>query len=212
MPDQPSGPNPPQPSPPAAAAPPAPPSQPAPAPRPGHVPMTEEFDRAKWTLPPAAPVLIVLGILALIVGMVAWIYRPKPLDSGEIVSVYAVQPPDQQSVLVEVQLNLHNLGEKPMHIRSVEAELTVPGQADALKDEAASAVDFERYFQAFPDLKEHAGEPLPIEVPIAPGAQQQGTVIFGFNVTKDAFDKRQRLLIRLHLDDRPSLVIPPPSQ
>jgi hypothetical protein len=174
--------------------------------------MTEEFDRAKWTLPPAAPVLIVLGVLALIVGIVAWIYRPRPLDSGEIVSVYAVQPPDQPTVLVAVQLNLHNLGEKPMHIRSVEAELTVPGQADALKDEAASAVDFERYFQAFPELKQHAGEPLPIEVPIAPGAQQQGTVIFGFNVTKDGFDKRQQLRIRLHLDDRPPLVIPPPAQ
>lgn len=209
MPDQPFGPNLPQPPPAAAAPQPATPSQPAPTARPGHVPMTEEFDRAKWTLPPAAPVLIVLGVLVLIVGIVAWVYRPRPLDSGEIVSVFAVQPPDQQTVLVAVQLNLRNLGEKPMHIRSVEAELTVPGQSDALKDEAASAVDFERYFQAFPELKQHAGEPLPIEVPIAPGTQQQGTVIFGFPVTKDVFDKRQQLRIRLHLDDRPPLVIPP---
>ncbi|HYX67969.1 MAG TPA: hypothetical protein VE825_02460, partial [Terriglobales bacterium] len=147
----------------------------------------------------------------LIVGIVAWIYRPKPMDSGEITSVFAVQPPDQQSVLVVVQLNLRNLGEKAMHIRSVEAELTVPGQADALKDEAASAVDFDRYFQAFPELKEHAGEPLPIEIPIAPGAQQQGTVMFGFPVTKDSFDKRQQLRIRLHIDDREPLVIPAPQ-
>lgn len=208
MPDQPSGPTPSQPSPPVPAAKPAAPPQPAPAARPGHMPMSEEFDRAKWTLPPAAPVLIVLGVLVLIVGIVAWIYRPKPMESGEIVSVFAVQPPDQQSVLVVVQLNLRNLGEKPMHVRSVEAELTVPGQTDVLKDEAASAVDFERYFQAFPELKQHAGEPLPIEVPIAPGAQQQGTVMFGFSVTKDTFDKRQQLRIRLHLDDRAPLVIP----
>ena len=203
MPDQPAGTTPPAP---------APPPKPAPAPNAGHVPMSEEFDRAKWTLPPAKPVLIVLGVMAVIVGIYAWVGRPKPLDSGEIVSVFAIQQPDQKSVLVEVQLNLRNLGEKPMRIRTIQAELTVPGQTDPLKDEAASAVDFERYFQAFPELKEHAGAPLPVETDIAPGAQQQGMVMFGFPVTKEVFDQRQQLSIRLALHDRPSLVIPPPSK
>lgn len=171
--------------------------------------MTEEFDRAKWTLPPAAPVLIVLGVLAVILGVYAWIERPKPMDSGEIVSVFAIQQPDQQSVLVEVQLNLHNLDlKKAMRIRSVEAELTVPGQADPLKDEAASGVDFDRYFQAFPELKEHAGPPLPIETDIAPGTTQAGTVMFAFPVTKEVFDKRQQLRIRLALHERATLVLP----
>jgi hypothetical protein len=202
MPDQPAAPTPPPPTPP----------PPPPAARPGHVPMSEEFDRAKWTLPPAAPVLIVLGVLAIIVGIVAWIGRPKPQSSGEIVSVFAMQQPDQQSVLVEVQLNLRNLGKKPMRIRSIQAELSVPGQTEPLKDEAASAVDFDRYFQAFPELKEHATAPIPIESDIAPGAQQQGMVIFGFPVTKEAFEQRQQLRLTLALEDRPSLVIPPPPK
>lgn len=198
MPDQPVSPNPAPPTPPASA--PATP-QPAPPPRPGHVPMTEEFDRAKWTLPPAAPVLIVLGVLAVVIGTIAWIYRPLPQDSGEVVSVFTMQPANQQSVLVAVQLNLHNLGKKPLRIMSAEAELTVPGQAK-LKDESASGVDFERYFQAFPELKQHAGDPLPIEADIAPGVSQQGTLIFGFPVSKDDFDKRQKFTIRLWLHDR----------
>lgn len=200
MPDQPAGP----PSP--------PPPPPQPAARPGHVPMTEEFDRAKWTLPPAAPVLIVLAVLAIIVGIVAWVGRPKPQSSGEILSVIAIQQPDQKSVLVEVQITLRNLGEKPLRIRTIRAELTVPGQAEPLKDEAASAVDFERYFQAFPELKEHALAPVPVETDLAPGAQQQGTVIFGFPVTKEVFDQRQQLRLILALKDRPSLVIPPPPK
>jgi len=202
MPDQPAAPTPPAPTPPA----------PQPPPRPGHVPMSEEFDRAKWTLPPAAPVLIVLAVLAVIVAIVAWVGRPKPQDTGEIVSVFAIQQPDQKSVLVAVQLNLRNLGEKPMRIRTIQAELTVPGQAEPLKDEAASAVDFDRYFQAFPELKQHALAPVPVETDIAPGAQQQGTAIFGFPVTKEAFDQRQQLRLTLGLKDRPSLVIPPPPQ
>lgn len=172
--------------------------------------MTEEFDRAKWTLPPAAPVLIVLGVLAVVIGTIAWIYRPLPQDSGEIVSVFALQPPDQQNVLVAVQLNLHNLSKKPMRIMSAEAELTVPGQ-DKMKDESLSAVDFERYFQAFPELKQHAGDPLPIEADIAPGAAQAGTLIFGFNVPKDAWDKRQKFTVRLWLHDRDPIVMPPPQ-
>jgi hypothetical protein len=201
MPDQPSGPNPLPASPPASAPKPAASPQPAPPPRPGHMPMSEEFDRAKWTLPPAAPVLIVLGVLAVIVGTIAWIYRPLPQQSGEVVSVFAMQPPNQQSVLVAVQLNLHNLGKKPMRIMSAEAELTVPGQ-EKIKDEPASAVDFERYFQAFPELKQHSGNPLLIETDIAPGATQPGTLIFGFDVPKDAFDKRQKFTIRLWMHDR----------
>ena len=199
MPEQPTGSTPP-PSPQPAPAP-APSAQATPPARAGHVPMTEEFDRAKWTLPPAAPVLIVLGVLAVVVGTIAWIYRPLPQQSGEVVSVFAFQPPDQQSVLVAVQLNLHNLGKKPMRIMSAEAELTVAGQ-DKMKDEPASAVDFERYFQAFPELKQHSGDPLPIEADIAPGATQPGTLIFGFNVPKDAFDKRQKFTIRLWMHDR----------
>ena len=194
MPDPTAGP----PSPPPAPS--SPPPKPEP-PRPGHVPMTEEFDRAKWTLPPAAPVLIVLGVLAVVVGTIAYIYRPLPQQSGEVVSVFAMQPPNQQSVLVAVQLNLRNLGKKPMRIMSAEAELTVPGQ-EKIKDEPASAVDFERYFQAFPELKQHAGDPLPIEADIAPGATQPGTLIFGFDVPKDAFDKRQKFTIRLWMHDR----------
>lgn len=204
MPDQPAAPTPPAPTP--------PPPQAAPAPTAGHMPMSEEFDRAKWTLPPAAPVLIVLAVLAVIVGIVAWVGRPKPQDAGEIVSVFAIQQPDQKSVLVEVQLNLRNLGKKPMRIRTIQAELTVPGQAEPLKDEAASAVDFDRYFQAFPELKEHAAPPIPVETDIAPGTAQQGMVIFGFPVTKEVFDQRQQLRLTLALKDRPPLVIPPPPK
>ncbi|MBV9608247.1 MAG: hypothetical protein JO187_01710, partial [Acidobacteria bacterium] len=49
-----------------------------PAPDAGHIPITEEMDSYKWTLPPVAPVIIVVLVLGAIVGAFAWFLRAKP--------------------------------------------------------------------------------------------------------------------------------------
>lgn len=175
-----------------------------PEPDAGHVPMTEEFDTAKWTLPPLGIVGIVLAVIAVIIGIVAFVTRAKPAAAGTISDAYAVAMPDN-SVLVAVTLTLRNTTDKPLWIRNLKARLTTDqGQ---FSDEAANAVDFDRYFQAFPDLRTHSTQPLKVETKIMPGAQASGTVIVSFPVTVDNFNNRKSLAVIVEPYDQAPITI-----
>lgn len=176
-----------------------------PAPNAGRVPMTEEMDSAKWSLPPALPVLIVLVVLGILIGAYSWHARPKPTSQGAITRVAAAEQKDQSGVMVVLHLRLQNVGQRPLWLRSITAQLkTDQGE---WSDDAASAVDFERYFQAFPELRQHQIPPLKPETKIAPGAQEEGMVIVAFPVGKEAFDKRKSLSAKVEVYDQRPLVI-----
>jgi hypothetical protein len=176
-----------------------------PAPDAGHIPITEEMDSAKWTLPPALPVVIVLVVLAVIVVAGAHLMRPKPGASGVMTGVYAAESPDKSSTMVLMQVSVSNIGNKPMWVREINAQLKTD-QGD-WTDNAASPVDFARYFQAFPALAQHQSPPLKPETKIAPGGQAEGMVLVSFPVSKDAFDKRKSLTVTLENYDRRPMVI-----
>jgi hypothetical protein len=163
----------------------------------GHVPMSEEMDRAKWTLPPIVPLLIAAAIVAILL-FVYTSHTSKPLAKGQILGAYAVQEGDQQQVLVAVQLSLSNTSSKPFWIKAITVQLKPagdPANKPPLEDEAASRADFDRYFQAFPDLAAHRMEPIGNDSKLSPGETAQGMVIVGFPVSKDTFDKRQWLRV-----------------
>jgi len=176
-----------------------------PSPDAGHIPITEEMDSAKWTLPPILPVVIVLVVLAAIVGGGAYLLRPKPGASGAITGVYAAESPDKSSTMVLIEVSVSNIGNKPMWVREITAQLKTDEKE--LTDEAASPVDFARYFQAFPALAQHQSAPLKPETKIAPGGQAEGMVLVSFPVSKDAFDKRKSLTVTLENYDRRPMVI-----
>lgn len=159
----------------------------------GHIPMTEELDRAKWTLPPVVPVLVALVAVAVIVGFfVAGTSHPKA--AGKIVGVYAADVTGSNRTIVAVQLSFENHDKAPMWIKDVRAQLKPADQKaedKPLEDTAASASDLNRYLQAFPDLAVHKSDPLPIDQRIQPGGSVQGMVLFAFPVAKDGFDKKQ---------------------
>jgi hypothetical protein len=176
-----------------------------PAPDAGHIPITEEMDSAKWTLPPAMPVAIVLVVLAAIVGVGAYLLRAKPGASGAITGVYAAETPDKSSTMVLMQVSVSNIGNKLMWVREIKAQLkTDQGE---WTDDAASPVDFARYFKALPALALHETPPLKPETKIAPGDQAEGMVLVSFPVAKDAFDKRKSLAVTLENYDRRPMVI-----
>lgn len=172
---------------------------PNPAPKTGgrnysQVPITEEFDNARWTLPPAGRVAIGIGVIAVLVAAFAFFGRAKPGATGSINDVGVVQMADN-NVMVTIQVSLWNPSEKlPFYIRSVKGELE---GADGMKftDSAASAIDFDRYFQAFPELKLHAGDPLLPETKISPGGMTRGTIIVTFPVTKEQFEQRKSIAV-----------------
>jgi len=185
-----------------------PPSPKPQAPDAGHVPMTEEMDSAKWSLPPVVPVLIALGIVALVVGLYA-VHGTKfvPRPTGKLLSVTVAEQkhesaiaPSESRILVAVQVSVNNPTDRPVHIQGASAEVKTDAP-EALKDDAAAASDFNRYVSAFPELKQVAATPLKLETKIMPGETANGTVMFGFPLSKEAFDKKRSMKVWIKLYD-----------
>jgi hypothetical protein len=165
----------------------------------------EEFGTAKRNLPPAKIVGIVLAAAALLLGIFAFFDRAKPQGGGSVDNIAVAEIPNQNAVLVAVNVTLHNAGEKPLWIHDVKA--TLKTDAGEFSVVAASAVDYDRYFQAFPTLKERALAALPPETKIPVGGQAQGTVVVSFPVTQDGFDKRKSLSVIIQPYDQPLPVV-----
>lgn len=148
----------------------------------------EEYGTAKKNLPPAKIVLIALGIVLVVVAIGSFLKRAKPQAAGSLDNVAAVEIPGQNSTMVALTFTLHNTSEKAFYVRSLQGDLqTASGKSTA---EAVSAVDFDRYFLAFPALKSGSQPALAPEVRIEPGQSVTRTIIVAFPVTLDAFNHR----------------------
>ncbi len=181
---------------PATPPPPAPPTSPH-----TEFHIGEEFGTARRNLPPARIVLICIAAVAVIVGIFALKERPKPQGAGSIDLVTAADVPGQNMILAAITLTLRNTADKPLWIHTLKAQLTT-ADAKTFEDEAASAVDLDRYYQAFPALKESSEPPLSPETKLLAGAEQRGTIIVGFKVTRDAFDQRKSLIVTIQPYDQ----------
>jgi hypothetical protein len=180
MPDQ--TPAPPPATPPQPPAPPATPAGPT-------INIGEEYGTAKKNLPPTRIVLIAIGIVAVVVVIASFVKRAKPQGSGSLDNVVAVEIPGQTSTMVALTFTLHNGSDKSLYVRSLQGKVTTAsGEATA---DAVSAVDFDRYFQAFPTLKSGAQLPLSPEVRLEVGQTINRTIIVAFPMTLDAFNQRK---------------------
>jgi hypothetical protein len=179
---------------------------PSPPPDPIIEPITEfhigeEFGTGRRNLPPAGIVLICLSVVALIVGIFAFKGRPKPQGAGVIDFVTAAEVPGQNMILAAITFTLRNTADKPLWIHTLKARLTTADDK-TFDDDATSAVDLDRYFQAFPALKESSEPPLSPETKLLAGAEQKGTIIVGFKVTREAFDQRKSLTVTIQPYDQ----------
>ncbi len=165
----------------------------------GHVPITEEFDSPKHTMPDAAPIIIALVLVAVVIAVLAYVFRATPVASGSVDEAFAVSVPNQNTVLATVQLTLHNVSKKTVTLRNI--NVTIRTDQGEFSDDFASVADFDRYFRAFPELQQHSIEGLPRELKIPPGAQVSGSVIVGFPITKQQFDNRRALVASVHFYD-----------
>jgi len=181
MPDQ--TPVPPSPKPPAAPAAPAGPT----------INIGEEYGTAKKNLPPAKIVLIAIGAVLVVVLIASFLKRAKPQAGGSLDNVVAVEIPGQGSTMVALTFTLRNTSDKILYVHNIQSSMKAPS-GDSTAD-AVSAVDFDRYFQAFPSLKNGAQPALPPETKIQPGEAVTRTAIVAFPVTLDVFNQRQSVSV-----------------
>ena len=172
--------------PPPPPAPPAPPAGPT-------INIGEEYGTAKKNLPPAKIVLIAVAAVLVVVLVASFLKRAKPQASGSLDNVVAVEIPGQGSTMVALTFTLHNSSDKILYVHSIQSSIKASG-GDSIVD-AVSAVDFDRYFQAFPTLKSGAQPPLPPETKIQPGESVSRTVIVAFPITVDAFNQRKSISV-----------------
>lgn len=165
----------------------------------------EEFGTAKKNLPPARIVAIGVGIVIVLGAIFAFMQRPKSSATGSIDQMVSVEIPNQGSVMVALNLSFQNNGPKPFWIHTIKAELDTANAT--FSDDAAAPVDFDRYYEAFPVLKQYATDPLQHEAKIKPGDRIQGTVIFSFPVTPDAFANRKVLKVIIQPYDQPAPLV-----
>jgi hypothetical protein len=172
---------------PSPVPPPNPPTPPA-VPAGPTIQIGEEFGTAKKNLPPAKMVLIAIGVVVVVVFLVSFLKRAKPQASGKLDNVVAVEIPGQTSTMVAMTFTLRNTSDKVLYVHSVQG-LIKASSGDSMED-AVSAVDFDRYFQAFPALKNGAQPALSPEAKIQPGETTVRTIIVAFPITLDAFHRR----------------------
>ncbi len=155
----------------------------------------EEFGTAKRNLPPAKIVLIAIAAVLVVVVFASFIKRARPQASGSMDNVTAVEIPSQTSTMVALTFTLHNTSDKALYVQSIQASMKGANKNDDATANAVSAIDFDRYFQAFPSLKNGTQPPLSPEARIEPGQSVSRTVIAVFDKSLDVFNQRKSVSV-----------------
>jgi hypothetical protein len=191
----------------------------------GHIPMSEELDSARWSLPPIMPVVIAAAVLGLILGTYLVSSKKPPTSTGTALRVVAmplhtessgsIMPGGEgtldrdvektDSVMVNIVLNVKNAIQKPMYLKNVQAKLVT--DKGEYNDDAAPASDYERIVLAYPEINIPGNQPLRSESTILPNADQQGVAVFSFPITREEWDKRKSLQAQVNFYDHAPLVI-----
>jgi hypothetical protein len=187
------------------------PAPPPPAQPPQRVPagptinIADEFGTAKRSLPPVKVLLLATAGVLLIAGAASFLQRAKPQAAGSLDNVTAAEIPGQGAVLVALTFTLHNSGEKTLWVHGIQGKLvTSSGEQSS---DAVSAVDFDRYYQAFPGLKANAQPALAPEDKLRPGQEAKRTVMVSFPVTLEIFNQRRSVSVIIQPYDQPLPVV-----
>jgi hypothetical protein len=178
---------------------PATPAQPKPPAGPT-INIGDEFGTAKRNLPPAKIVLLAIGAVLVVVAIASVIKRPQPQGSGSLDTVVPAQIQGQTSTMVALTFTLRNTSAKIFYVHEIEAKLKTAETESS--SEAVSAVDFPRYFEAFPTLQNGAQPPLVPETKLQPGEEVKRTVIVAFPVDLQTFYRRQSVSVVIHPYDQ----------
>ena len=176
----------------------------------------------------AVRILIALAIS--ILAIVAWVRfeRKTPIATGEVarVRIYPVQAkitggaagtPGMQGqdqiinqLLVFAHVRLHNPNSAPITIVDDWAIVTLAdGQTN--RSTAASQMDFEKVFKAYPQLGPMRMDPLRRNLQIPPGQSVDGLIVFSYPLSRDDWDKRKAMQVTISFNGAKDVTLNAPS-
>jgi hypothetical protein len=149
--------------------------------------------------------------------------RKPPVAAGEVTQVWIHpvhtinRPTDaagvQQSarvfdqVLVFAHLRVRNQSDQPIVIKDLMTNATMDGAIHS--SYAASPVDFDRIFIAYPDLKALHTTTLSKDTIIQPNQVLDGLIVSAFHVSQEAWDSHQDMNFNVDFKYHPGLVLTP---
>jgi hypothetical protein len=175
----------------------------------------------------AVRVLIALILSAL--AVVAWVSfeRKTPVATGDIahISIYPVQAkitggaagtPGMQGqdevvnqLLVFAHIRLHNPNKAPISIVDDWAVVTL-SDGETRRSTAASQADFDKVFQAYPQLAPVHMDPLRRDLQIQPGQSADGLVVFSYPLSREDWDKRKSMQVTISLNGAKDVTLSAP--
>jgi hypothetical protein len=164
-------------------------------------------------------------VVSILIALYFWGARNPPAATGEIVQVWAHPRHIESSgldangapmakdsfdqVLVIARVRLHNQGKQPLFMHEILANARLD---DGIHSSYAAIVaDYERIFQAYPELAALHGKALSPHATIDPGETVEGDFISSFRLTKQQWDARKELNFTFDFQYQPSLVLAPHS-
>jgi hypothetical protein len=167
--------------------------------------IADEFGTAKRNLPPVKVLLAATAGILVIVGIYSFTQRAEPQGAGSLDNVTAVSLPGQNAVLVALTFTLRNSGQKPLWVYGIQGKVVT--STGELSGDAVSAIDFDRYYLAFPTLKADTQPALVPEDKLQPGQEIKRTVIVSFPVTLADFKDRRSVSVVIHPYDQPVPIV-----
>jgi hypothetical protein len=176
----------------------------------------------------AVRALIALILSSLIV--VVWVRfgHKTPIASGEVsrIAIYPVQAkiaggaagmPGMQGgdeiinqLLVFAHVQVHNPNQAPITIVDHWGVVTL-ADGSTQRSVANSVADFNKVFQAYPQLAPLRMEPLRRNTLIPPGQSIDGLVIFSYPISRDDWDKRKSMQVTVSFNGAKDMTLNAPG-
>jgi hypothetical protein len=138
-----------------------------------------------------------------------WVH-PRHIETPGIDANGAPMPTEVfDQVLVFTQVRLHNQSKHPLSLQNILTNVTIEDGVHS--SYAATTSDYERVFQAYPELASLHGKSLSPETIIAPGQTLEGMIVSAFRMTKQQWDARKELNYSFTFRYQPKLVLAPRS-
>ena len=137
-----------------------------------------------------------------------WAHAQHSESSGVDANGEAMDKQSLEQVFVFTRVRLHNQGKEPLYLHNVMTNIKLD---DGIHSSyAASAVDYDRLYVAYPKMPVPHATPLStVDATIAPGQTLEGTFVSSFRLSKQRWDARKDLNFTFAFRYQPSLTLAP---
>lgn len=186
-----------------------------------NVPPGESLTKGTSHIVVATVIAAIVVIIAIGIYVIAG--QKPPASTGEVTRVEArfvhhetagvdasgrpLPKEDFDQVLVFTHLKLHNQSKNPLFLRQIMTNLTLNDGVHS--SYAATPYNYERLFQAYPDLSSLHGKPIPTESTLPIGEWLEGDIVSSFLMTRADFDARKNLDYSVSFRYQPDLKLTP---